>query len=231
MAAVQMMTRMTTSNLARNVAAVHARIADACARSGRNVDDITLVAVSKTVDCAIVGAAAHLPEELACHVFGENRVQELQRKVEGCPDQTFHMIGTLQRNKVRHVVGNVALIHSVDSQRLLDEIDRQACAKGVVQDVLLQVNVSGEETKQGLEAFEVGPLLEYSRALAGVNVVGLMTMAPFGEPEESRPFFRALRMLGELHGLSQLSMGMSNDYEVAVEEGATLLRVGSALFG
>lgn len=221
---------MTTSNLTANFVDVHQRIADACARSGRNPEGVTLIAVSKTVDCDVVEAAAHLPDGLACHIFGENRVQELQRKLEGCPDQIFHFIGTLQRNKVRHVVGNVALIHSVDSQRLLDAIDKQAQSISVVQDVLLQVNVSGEESKQGLEPDKAGPLLDYSRTLEGVQVVGLMTMAPFGEPEESRPFFRELRALSESFDLPELSMGMSNDYEVAIEEGATLIRVGSALF-
>ena len=225
-----MTTKTTKSNLSQKFSDVHQRIADACARSGRAIDEVTLVAVSKTIDSATVEKAAHLEDGLACHIFGENRVQELVRKLEVCPDQTFHMIGTLQRNKVRQVVGKVALIHSVDSQRLLEAIDAQAQKLGIVQDVLLQVNVSGEGSKHGLEPDEVTELLDHAQALAGVNIVGLMTMAPFVQAQDARPYFRVLKKLGDALGLSELSMGMSNDYEVAIEEGATLIRVGSALF-
>lgn len=224
---------MTTSNLsalAHTVAEVRDHIAAACERSGRNVDDVGLIAVTKTVGSDTVQELAHLPGALACNQFGENRVQELARKLEACPDQTFHFIGTLQRNKVADVVGRVALIHSVDSYRLLDAIDRRACALDIIQDVLLQVNVSGERTKHGFEPDEVPEVIAYARTLKGIRVTGLMTMAPFGKPEESRPYFRSLFKLGQEMGSGELSMGMSNDYEVAIEEGATLIRVGSALF-
>jgi pyridoxal phosphate enzyme (YggS family) len=179
----------------------------------------------------MVEAAAHLPDGLACHVFGENRAQELVHKLEGCPDQTFHFIGSLQRNKVRDVVGRVALIHSVDSMRLLDAIDTQACARGIVQEVLLQVNVSGEGSKHGIDPVDLSQFITYAQTLQGIDLTGLMTMAPFGAPEESRSHFRALCQLGKTHGLKKLSMGMSNDFEVAIEEGATLVRIGSLLFG
>ena len=221
----------TAHNLEHTFRTVHRRIAEACARSGRSPAEVTLVAVSKTIDAQTVEQAAHLPDGLACHLFGENRVQELTRKLEQCPDQTFHMIGTLQRNKVRHVVGNVALIHSVDSLRLLEAIDAAARARELVQDVLLQVNVSEEASKQGFEPDEVAAVLEYTGTLESVRAIGLMTMAPLIEPEQVRPYFAQLRELAYTLQLPELSMGMSNDYEVAIEEGATLIRVGSALFG
>jgi len=228
------MMRMTTSNPARSLAhqfeAVHARIAAACARSGRHPDEVKLIAVSKTVDCAAVHAAARLPVGLAPVAFGENRVQELVRKIDQCPEAVFHLIGTLQRNKVSKVAGRVALIHSVDSLRLLEAIATHAHEAGVTQDVLLQVNVSGEQSKHGIAPDEVATLLEAARTLDGVRVIGLMTMAPFGDPETARPYFRALRQLAAEHGLAELSMGMSGDFEVAIEEGATLVRIGSALF-
>jgi pyridoxal phosphate enzyme (YggS family) len=229
---METMTTITTnSTLADNFAAIHACIADACARSGRTASEVTLVAVSKTVDCEVVEQAAHLPDGLACHIFGENRAQELTRKLEGCPDQTFHFIGTLQRNKVRDIVGRVALVHSVDSKRLLDAISAQAQSRKITQKVLLQVNVSGEESKHGIDSADVAQVLSYAKTLEGVEVVGLMTMAPFGNPGDSRHYFRELKALADTHHLPELSMGMSNDFEVAIEEGATLIRVGSLLFG
>ncbi|MCL2818801.1 MAG: YggS family pyridoxal phosphate-dependent enzyme [Actinomycetia bacterium] len=209
---------------------VRLRIAQACARSGRCADEVTLVAVSKTVDPTAIEEAAHLDEGLACHLFGENRVQDLVSKLESCPEQDFHMIGTLQRNKVRQVVGRVPLIHSVDSMRLAEAIDARAQQLGIVQEILLQVNVSGEESKHGLEVEEVDSFLAHALTLPGIHIVGLMTMAPFGDPEEARPSFRKLREIRDRLGLRELSMGMSNDYEVAIEEGATIIRVGSALF-
>jgi pyridoxal phosphate enzyme (YggS family) len=153
------------------------------------------------------------------------------RKIDACPGATFDLIGTLQRNKVSRVVGAVRLIHSVDSLRLLQAIDARARALGISQEVLLQINVSGEESKHGFAPEELPEVLEAAQPLSGVRVTGLMTMAPLGDPDAARPYFRRLRELSQDVGLDRLSMGMSDDFEVAIEEGATLIRVGSALFG
>ena len=171
--------------------------------------------------------------------FGENRAQEFIGKYGLFPHVRWHFIGTLQTNKVKDVVGRAHLIHSVDSLHLLRAIDRRASEVGVIQPVLLQVNVSGEESKHGLGADDAEAVLAASSELGAVQIRGLMTMAPFGRPEESRPVFRELKRLAEsltalrLNGveLGELSMGMTNDFKVAVEEGATIVRVGRAIFG
>jgi len=234
--------------LAQRLTTVHERIAAACERAGRAVSEVTLVAVSKTVEPEVVLEAAAL--DVA--TFGENRAQELVRKRVACPEVDFHFIGSLQRNKVRVVVdalaphtddgagaiGSRGLIHSVDSLRLLEAINRCAAEVGVVQPVLVQVNVSGEESKHGVEPHEVRVLVEAATAMSSVAIKGLMTMAPFetiGAPEEARIHFTRLRELRDelqIHDphVRELSMGMTNDFEVAIEEGATLVRIGSAIF-
>lgn len=224
--------------LARNFARVRSQIEEHARVSGRKSSDIQLIAVSKTVSPETVFRVAHLSDGQDHHIFGENRVDELQRKLAHCPHETFHFIGTLQTNKVKYVVGNVGLIHSVDSVRLLETINRHAEANDVVQSVLIQVNISGEVSKQGLEISEVASVLERALTLSHVVVNGLMTMAPLGAPEEARSVFNKLRVLREELApqfagnvdLKHLSMGMSNDYGVAIEEGSTLIRVGTALF-
>lgn len=224
--------------LADNFKRVRAQIAESAARSNRNLADITLVAVSKTVSPEAV-LRAH---ELGQTIFGENRVDELRRKLEACPGVTFHIIGTLQTNKVRHVVGNVELIHSVDSLRLLEAIEKRAALLGIVQKVLLQVNVSGEESKHGFKPGEIEHTLDVAAGFSHVQVEGFMTMAPIADEETTRNVFASLRNLldasrdyavGKGYNtlqLKELSMGMSGDFQVAIEEGATLVRVGSALF-
>ncbi|MDI6829918.1 MAG: YggS family pyridoxal phosphate-dependent enzyme [Actinomycetota bacterium] len=218
-----------------NLASVRERIAAAAERSGRDPGAIVLVAVSKNVPDDLVMEAA----EAGQRVFGENRAQELTGRLERLgAGLEWHFIGHLQRNKVNMVVGRVALIHSVDSERLLEAIHERARGIDVVQDVLLQVNVTGEASKFGLAEEEVAGLLEKARSLPNVRVRGLMTMAAFAEdPEEARPCFRRLRELRERlegegggAGLEILSMGMTQDFEVAVEEGANMLRVGTAIF-
>ncbi|TLM98256.1 MAG: YggS family pyridoxal phosphate-dependent enzyme, partial [Actinobacteria bacterium] len=171
--------------------------------------------------------------------FGENRVQEFLGKWGLFPDAYWHFIGTLQTNKVKDVVGRAHLIHSVDSCRLIDEIERRAGDAGVTQSVLLQVNVSGETSKHGFTPHEVRDALIEASAAPHVEVKGFMTMAPYGRPEDARWVFRELKELRDslrempLNGveLDELSMGMTNDFRVAVEEGSTIVRVGRAIFG
>lgn len=214
---------------------VRQQVAHAADISGRLPEDVRIVAVTKTVGIAEVRAA--LIAGIAD--FGENRVQEFLGKYGLFPEARWHFIGSLQTNKVKDVVGRAWLIHSVDSMRLLAEIDHRATLAGVVQPVLLQVNVSGEESKHGFECCDVRDALVEASHLPGVEVRGLMTMAPFGRPEDARWVFRELRELRDslrdmpLNGveLSELSMGMSNDFRVAIEEGATIVRVGGAIFG
>lgn len=215
--------------------AVRRQVADAADIAGRSPDEITIVAVTKTVGIEDIRFA------LAAGIsdFGENRVQEFLGKYGLFPDANWHFIGTLQTNKAKDVVGRACLIHSVDSLHLLDEIGKRALAAGVVQPVLLQVNVSGEGTKHGFECCDVREALVEASHLPNVAVRGLMTMAPFGRPEDARWVFRELRELRDslrempLNGveLNELSMGMSNDFRVAVEEGSTMVRVGGAIFG
>ncbi|MFC1468082.1 YggS family pyridoxal phosphate-dependent enzyme [Verrucomicrobiota bacterium] len=211
---------------------IQARIAAACERAGRPVDDVTLVAVSKTYGPDRVREAA----ECGLTLFGENRVQELQSKVPMCPSNLeWHLIGTLQRNKVKQVVNLVTMIHSVDSLKLLEEIDKRT---GKIMPVLLQVNVSGEASKSGMAPDEVAGVIEAANQMSNIEVHGLMTIPPFAvNPDDARKHFVALRELRDRvqeetgTPLPELSMGMSGDFEVAIEEGATFVRVGSSLFG
>lgn len=216
--------------LARRVAAVRARIAAACARVGREPGEVTLVAVTKTVSPRV---AALMPE-LGVPDLGENRPQELWRKAEALKgrDIRWHMIGHLQRNKVERTLPLVHLFHGIDSQRLLEAVAAEGAKRGLAPRVLLQVNISHEEQKHGFEAEELTTL----KLDPPVEVAGLMGMAAYADdPELARPAFAGLRRLRDrLHDrgerLPHLSMGMSGDFEVAIEEGATLVRVGTTLF-
>ena len=216
---------------------VRRRMADACARAARPVDSVTLVAVTKTVEPDV---AADLLE-FGIRDFGENRPQELWRKASVVPGGHWHLIGHLQRNKVDKTLPLTTMIHSVDSLRLLEAIEAEAARQGRRVDVLLEVNCSGEGAKQGFEPDEAEGLVEAIRNLKQVRVRGLMTMAALtDQPENARPAFRRLRVLAESlreklagtgHPLDHLSMGMSGDFEVAIEEGATLIRLGTTLVG
>jgi len=212
-----------------NLQQVREKVCQAAARAGRDLDKINIIAVTKRV------AVPSMLEVVRQGIvdLGENRVQELTEKIPALPDSMhWHMIGHLQTNKVKYVVGAVDLIHSLDSWSLAQEINRQADRLGIVSRVLLQVNVSGEKTKYGLAPLEVPDFLSALQDLSKIAVNGLMTVAPNVEnPEEVRPYFRELRLLAAKHNLEHLSMGMTNDYEVAVEEGADLLRLGTAIFG
>jgi PLP dependent protein len=215
--------------------AVRRQVHDAADVSGRGPEDVTIVVVTKTVGIPELRQAM----DAGARDFGENRVQEFLGKYGLFPDVSWHFIGSLQTNKVKDVVGRACLIHSVDSVHLLAEIDKRAGQAGVVQPVLLQVNVSGEGTKHGFECDDVREVLVEASSMMNVEVRGLMTMAPFGRPEDARWVFRQLAELRDslkempLNGveLTELSMGMSNDFRVAVEEGATIVRVGGAIFG
>ena len=215
---------------------VRGRIAAACARSGRDPGEVEIVAVTKTHGADVVREAW----EAGLGIVGENKVQEAAwKKPESVSGPQWHLIGHLQLNKVRHALGLFDFIHSVDSAKLADRIDSIAGEIGASPRVLLEVNVSGERSKSGMRPEEVRPVLRHIMAeCPRITVEGLMTMAPFSEdPEDARPCFRALRELRddvarELGiGLPRLSMGMSGDYEVAVEEGATWVRLGTVLFG
>jgi len=208
---------------------------DAADAAGRNPDDITIVVVTKHVGVVEVRQAI----SAGCVDFGENRVQEFLGKHGLFPDVNWHFIGTLQTNKVKDVVGRACLIHSVDSLRLLEHIDRVAATHGIVQDVLFQVNASGEASKHGMTAEEAEEALRASLELPAVRVTGLMTMAPYARPEDIRWVFRdTARLFASLAAmrfndveLRDLSMGMTNDYRVAIEEGSTIVRIGRAIFG
>ncbi len=225
-----------TQRLLANIAAVRGRVAAAARRAGRDPEAVTLVAVTKTVSIEMAG----LLLDAGIIDLGENRAQEGERKFAALGDRAhWHMIGHLQRNKVKNVLRFSHTVHSVDSERLLREISRRADALGVAPHIFLEVNISSEKSKFGLGPDEAGPLVALAREMPGVKVRGLMTMAPWDpDPETARPHFaRLARLAGEIRESGEaddefdlLSMGMSGDFEVAVEEGATHIRVGTALF-
>lgn len=207
---------------------VEDRLRAACRRAGRSRDEVTLVAVTKTVSAEV----ASLLPEIGVVYLGENRPQELWRKAPLVPGGVhWHLIGHLQRNKIERTLPLVRLIHSVDSVRLLEALDQAAAGRPEPLAVLLEVNASREPNKHGFAPEEVLPLAEMLAGLRHVRVEGLMTMAAYdADPERARATFAEARKLRDRLGLRQLSMGMSHDFEVAIEEGATLVRIGSALF-
>jgi PLP dependent protein len=223
-------------SIAGNLERVRQRIAQAAEKAGRNPDAVRLVAVSKTNPAAAIAEACRAGQV----IFGENYVQELVAKAGELPQVCWHFIGHLQSNKVRQIAGLVQMIHSVDRSSLAHEINRQWSMLGKSCDILIQVNISREATKSGTTREELMELVREAAALPHVRVKGLMTMPPFfDDPEAARPYFKALRELAvevEAAGIpgvemKELSMGMSGDFEAAIAEGATLVRVGSALFG
>ncbi len=223
------------SAIAERYQAVRTHVADSADLVGRSADDVTIIGVSKHVGVPEVEAA----RAAGMTDFGENRVPEFESKCGSLPDARWHFIGHLQTNKVKDVVGRAVLIHSVDSLKLLHFIDRKAAEIDVVQPVLLQVNVAAEESKHGFEVAALEDALAEAAQLESVMVRGFMTMAPYLEPSEVRWVFRELRDLRDSLGanrydgveLVELSMGMTNDFRVAVEEGSTMVRVGTAIFG
>lgn len=220
-----------------NYKSVEEKVIQACKRAGRDSSEVTLIAVSKTKPISMIEEL--LP--LGVRDFGENKVQELTEKAEILsPEIRWHMIGHLQRNKVKYVVDKACLIHSVDSLRLAEEISKEAGKKNRTASVLLEVNVAGEESKFGIAPEEALPLAKEIAGLPHIQIKGLMTIAPYTEdPENNRNFFRDLRKLSvdiaqeniDNVTMNVLSMGMTGDYEVAIEEGATHVRVGTGIFG
>ncbi|MCC8059331.1 MAG: YggS family pyridoxal phosphate-dependent enzyme [Clostridiales bacterium] len=220
-----------------NLEQVRGRIQAACARSGRDTADVTLIAVSKTKPLEDLRAAY----DCGARDFGENKVQEITAKQPSMPaGARFHMIGHLQRNKVKQVLPHVKMIHSVDSLRLAEQIQHDAEAAGLTIPVLLEVNVAREESKYGFFLEEVEPAVDQICRLSRIQIRGLMTIAPFvADAEENREIFRKLYQLSvdiktkniDNVSMSVLSMGMTGDYEVAIEEGATMIRVGAGIFG
>ncbi len=225
------------SLIADNLATVKERMAEAARKSGREPDAVRLVAVSKTVPAERIEVGG-----IEGCVLGENKVQEARDKIEALGTESYHwhFIGRLQRNKVKYIPGLFELIHSVDNSELAEDIHRYSLKHDVVTPVLIQVNISGESSKSGVLAPNLEELLDMLVSLTGISVRGLMTIPPFDpDPEKSRKHFAALRNLRdrmqkvnvENISMDELSMGMSNDFEVAIEEGATWVRVGSAIFG
>ncbi len=230
--------RMKTQDMIReNISAVQDEIRKACTRSGRSADDVTLIAVSKTKPASDIMEAY----DAGIRDFGENKVQELTEKIAVLPDDIrWHMIGHLQRNKVKAVVGRVCLIHSVDSLRLAEEISRESVRQGINTDILIEVNIAGEESKFGVLPEDAPGLIQNIAKLPGITIKGLMTVAPYTEDaEKNRPYFDNLVQLSvdiaakniDNVNMNILSMGMTGDYAVAVETGATCVRVGSGIFG
>lgn len=215
-------------DIKQNYLSVLESVRETAAKCGRNPNDVRLIAVSKTKPIEYVREAA----AAGAVDFGENRPQELAAKSAELPQLRWHQIGQLQKNKVRHIVGHCALIHSVESYGLALEIDKRAKNAGVVQDVLIQVNITGEETKSGVSPDELDALLDLIKPLENVNPVGLMTISIAGSaPDENRAVFARLRDLARERGLKELSMGMTHDYAEAIECGATMVRIGTAIFG
>lgn len=220
-----------------NYRIVDEKVRKACERAGRKREEVTLIAVSKTKPVSMI------EELLPLHVvdFGENKVQELTSKSEILPsDLHWHMIGHLQRNKVKYIIDKACLIHSVDSLRLAETINQEAVKKNVTASILIEVNVAGEESKFGVAPNDAEKLIEKISHLSNIQVKGLMTIAPFVEnAEENREIFRNLRNLSvdiqekKFNNVTMnvLSMGMTGDYKVAIEEGATMVRVGTGIFG
>ncbi|MBL7155593.1 MAG: YggS family pyridoxal phosphate-dependent enzyme [Candidatus Omnitrophica bacterium] len=212
-----------------NLTRVKERIKAAAERVGRDLESVKIVVVTKEAKIDQVREAV----EAGVADIGENRVKEalLKRNLLNSHVLAWHMIGHLQSNKVREAVRIFSLIHSVDSVRLAYILDREAAKNNKVQDILLEVNVSGEGSKFGIKPNDIENFLEETRSLKHLNVLGLMTMAPLvADAEVTRPYFRKLKELANAHRLKELSMGMTQDFEVAVEEGATMVRIGSAIF-
>ncbi|MEO0897807.1 MAG: YggS family pyridoxal phosphate-dependent enzyme [Bacteroidota bacterium] len=224
------------SSISDNLSSIQQRIQLAAEKADRDPADITLIAVSKTKPMSLI----HDAFEAGQLDFGENKVQEVREKQPELPDAQWHVIGTLQRNKVKYIAGWVHLIHSVDTARLLAEISKQAVKNERIIDCLLQMNISGEENKHGLEEADVSDILTSLDQYPNVRIKGLMGMAEFTDDETIlRSQFGSLRTAKEKFAsishdrieLNELSMGMSGDFEIAIEEGSTMIRVGSAIFG
>ncbi|MGH9390461.1 MAG: YggS family pyridoxal phosphate-dependent enzyme [Vicinamibacteria bacterium] len=216
-------------DIKENVARVRRRIERAAERCGRDAARIQLLAVTKTVDPRTIAAAI----DAGLREFGESYVQEAKEKIPKVSGaRCWHLVGHLQRNKASDAVRLFATLHSIDSLSLAEGLARRARAEGRDIDIFTQVNLAGEKTKRGFKADELEDAVEEIRRLSGLRLRGLMAVPPYErDPEEARPYFRRLRNLAERHNLPDLSMGMTHDFEIAIEEGATIVRVGTAIFG
>lgn len=232
-----MLGELEQQKLAQNLEGIRERIRTAAERSGRSAEDILLVAVSKTVPADAIEAAL----QKKVYHFGENRVQELLEKYDILGERcSWHLIGRLQTNKVKYIIDKVRMVHSLDRMELAEELQKRACAANRTIDVLVQVNISGEQTKAGVEPAELIPFLRKVSLLQNVRIKGLMTIAPAADnPEDVRWVFRSLKKIAvdiewekiDNIAMQYLSMGMSHDFEIAIEEGANIVRVGSSIFG
>lgn len=225
------------SSIEQNIIDVKKRINEAALKSGRNPDEILLLAVSKTIDVPKIKEAVNF----GLNSLGENRVQEIMEKYEPMGEGiNWHLIGHLQTNKVKYIIDKVCLIHSVESLKLAEEINKRAEKAGVVMDILVEVNMADEESKFGIKPKDCENFIRQLSLLKNINVKGLMTVAPFTEnPEENRIYFKEMKkLLIDINNkkidninMTELSMGMTGDFCVAIEEGATIVRVGTGIFG
>ena len=224
------------SFVTENIDEVNKKIEEACKRSGRKREDVLLLAVSKTIGVDTIKLAV----DYGCTELGENRVQEVMEKYDLLPGVSWHLIGHLQTNKVKYIIDKVKMIHSVESFKLAEEISKKAQKAGIVMDILVEVNVAEEESKFGITCENCEDFIREIAVLPNIRVRGLMTVAPYVEnPEDNRKYFRQLKKLlvdiNDKHidnvNMDTLSMGMTGDYEVAIEEGATIVRVGTGIFG
>lgn len=225
------------SQIKENIQRIQEEILNSCIKSNRNPDSVTLIAVTKTKPVEDMQIAY----DCGLHNFGENKVQEIQAKYPSFGDKPiWHMIGHLQTNKVKYIIDKVSLIHSVDSLNLAKVIDAQAKKHNKIQDILIQINVANEDTKFGITEEEVEPLIREIAKFENVKIRGLMTIAPYVvDSEQNRPIFRKMSQIFvdinqkniDNVNMDTLSMGMTNDYQVAIEEGATMIRIGTAIFG
>lgn len=226
---------VVTSNIAERLQLIKQLVNDSAQQSGRDPATVRLVAVSKRKPISLIREAYQAGQR----DFGENYSQELLNKAEQLADLAdirWHHIGHLQRNKVKGIIGSAQLLHAVDREALVHELDKRGQTLGVSSEVLLQINLAGEQSKSGCPPEQLSALLDLACSCEGLRVIGLMAIPPATKrPEDARPYFRQLRMLREAHGgaerLPELSMGMSQDFAIAIEEGATIVRVGSAIFG
>ncbi|MBQ8793282.1 MAG: YggS family pyridoxal phosphate-dependent enzyme [Clostridia bacterium] len=231
-----MMEKLSIDIFNDNYKEITQNIARAAEKSGRKYEDITLLAATKTVDVEVINHAI----EAGVSFIGENRVQEFLSKYEQYNPVNMHFIGHLQTNKVKDIIDKVSLIHSVDSYRLAEEISRQAVKRNIIVNILLEINIGDEQSKSGFEYDEAVAAVEKIAKLGGIKIKGLMAIPPIcATPDENRPYFAKMKKLFidigskkiDNSSMDILSMGMSDDYQVAIEEGATMVRLGTALFG
>lgn len=231
-----MMEKLSIDIFNDNYKEITQNIARAAEKSGRKYEDITLLAATKTVDVEVINHAI----ESGISFIGENRVQEFLSKYEQYSPVNMHFIGHLQTNKVKDIIDKVSLIHSVDSYRLVEEISRQAVKRNIIVNILLEINIGDEQSKSGFRYDEAVLAVEKIAKLGGIKIKGLMAIPPIcAKPDENRPYFAKMKKLFidintkkiDNSSMEILSMGMSDDYQVAIEEGATMIRLGTALFG